>query len=211
MYTFIDREEAGRLLAMLLLKYKESNAIVMAVPRGGVPVAYEVATRLNLPMDIVFTRKIGNPLNKEYAIGAASLTDYFIIREKEVTDDYIKSEVKKVQNRLKEMKEKFDRYLQHRDPAGKTLIVIDDGVATGNTLLATVQMLRKSRPAKIVIAVPVAPPQTVKELAKIADEVITVHTEEPFYGVGWFYMNFDQVNDEEVIHILDKQRVLPVD
>jgi len=205
---FRDRIEAGILLAEKLKKYKNDKGIVLAVPRGGVPVAYAVARELNLPIELILTKKIGHPGNKEYAIGAASLSDYFIVPHEEVSDEYIQEELKKIRSRLKEMHRKFMGDKEPESLEGKTIIVIDDGIATGNTLLGTVNVLRKSKPGKIVIAVPVASESAVEKLTTEVDEVIAILIPEFFYGVGAFYEDFSQVTDEEVMFYLDKLREL---
>lgn len=201
---FINRIEAGKQLAGRLKKYKNDPVILLAVPRGGVPVAYAVAKETGLPLELILTKKIGHPGNKEYAIGAASLTDYFIIPHENVSQDYIKKEVERIRLRLKEMYVNFKSTLDFGSLYGKTVIIIDDGVATGNTLLATVKLIRKSNPAKIVIAVPVASESAVQKLAEEADEVITLFIPTVFYGVGAFYDNFEQVSDEEVLFYLNQ-------
>jgi putative phosphoribosyl transferase len=201
---FQDRVEAGLLLAEKLKKYKNQEGIVLAVPRGGVPVAYAVARELGFPIEVVLTKKIGHPANKEYAIGAASLTDYFIIPHENVTEEYIENELRIIRSRLKEM---YRRFMGDREPenlAGKTVIVIDDGIATGNTLLGTVNVLRKSKPGKIIIGVPVASKSAVEKLSKKVDEVVAVLVPDELYGVGAFYKDFEQVSDEEVLFYLDK-------
>ncbi|HVM86982.1 MAG TPA: phosphoribosyltransferase family protein [Puia sp.] len=201
---FRNRIDAGLMLADKLKKYKNENGIVLAVPRGGVPVAYAVAKELNLPVEIILTKKIGHPVNKEYAIGAASLNDYFIIPHNDVSELYIQTEVKKIRQRLKEMYKKFMGDKEPENITNKTVIVIDDGIATGNTLLGTVQVLRKNNPGKIVIAAPVASKSAVLKLSKEADEVVVILMPDEFYGVGAFYENFDQVSDEEVLFYLNK-------
>lgn len=202
MKPFIDRSDAGRQLAKLLKPYQGTHAVVLALPRGGVPVAYEVAKALNLPMDLVLAKKIGHPGNPEYAIGAVSLTDEYLEPHAEVSEAYVNAEKTKVRSRLREMQQLF----LGRRPAlplkGRTVIVVDDGIATGNTLQATLKMLRKAAPASIVIAVPVAPPAALQKLASVADEVVCVHTPEVFWGVDGFYEDFAQVSDEEVAAIM---------
>ena len=205
---FADRIDAGLLLAAKLRKYKNDPGVVLAVPRGGVPVAYAVAKELGFPIEIVLTKKVGHPFNKEYAIGAASLTDYFIIPHEHVSEEYIQKELKTIRIRLKEMNKKF---MGDREPAkleGKTVIVIDDGIATGNTISGTVHLLRKSKPGKIIIGVPVASRSAVLELSKEVDEVVALMIPEEFYGVGAFYEDFGDVSDEEVMFYLDKLREL---
>jgi putative phosphoribosyl transferase len=205
---FRDRLAAGFVLATKLKKFKEADGIVLAVPRGGVPVAYAVAKELGLPIEVILTKKIGHPMNKEYAIGAASLTDYFIVPHENVKEDYIQHELERIRRRLKEM---YTRFMGDKEPEnlkGKTVIVIDDGIATGNTLLGTVNVLRKSEPGKIIIAVPVASRSAVKKLSKEVDEVVAVMIPEEFYGVGSFYEDFEQVSDEEVMYYLDNLKEL---
>ena len=201
---FRDRLQAGLLLASKLEKFKNDPGIVLAVPRGGVPVAYVVAKELGFPLEVILTKKIGHPGNKEYAIGAASLTDYFVVPHSDVTDVYIEKELLRVRNRLKEMHTRFMGDRKPADLKGKTVIVIDDGVATGNTLMATVNVLHKSDPGKIIIAVPVASRSAIHKLSKEVDEVIVVLVPEELYGVGAFYEDFEQVSDDEVMFYLDK-------
>lgn len=145
-------------------------------------------------------------MNKEYAIGAASINDYFIVPHADVSDEYLHTEIEQVQTKLKEMYVKFMGNEKPEDLKGKTVIVIDDGIATGNTLLATVNVLRKSKPAKIIIAAPVATANSVQKLSHHADQVIAVIIPGEFYGVGAFYEDFEQVNDEEVKYYLEKLR-----
>jgi len=205
---FHNRIEAGLLLAAKLKKYKNDPGIVLAVPRGGIPVAYAVAKELGFPIEVILTKKIGHPVNKEYAIGAASLTDYFIIPHENISEEYIQQEVERIRTRLKEM---YKIFMGDREPEnlqGKTVILIDDGIATGNTLMSTVNVLRKSKPGKIVIAVPVASKSAVNKLSSEVDEVIALLIPKIFYGVGAFYEDYEQVSDEEVMLYLDKLREL---
>lgn len=207
-FMFRDRLGAGLMLAAKLKKYKNDQGIILAIPRGGVPVAYAVAKELGFPMDVILTKKIGHPMNKEYAIGAASLRDYFIIPHENVSEEYIKQELLRVRTRLKEM---YTMFMGNKEPEnlkGKTVIIIDDGIATGNTLLGTVHVLRKNNPGKIVIGVPVASQSAVQKLSKEVDEVVAVLIPEEFYGVGAFYEDFEQVSDDEVMRYLHKLREL---
>ncbi|MGB5008468.1 MAG: phosphoribosyltransferase family protein [Ferruginibacter sp.] len=201
---FYDRLEAGHLLAAKLKKYRDDPGIILAVPRGGMPVAYAVAKELGFPVEVILTKKIGHPANKEYAIGAASLTGHFIVPHENVSDEYIQHELTNIRARLKEMYQKFMGDKEPEDLRGKTVILVDDGIATGNTLLGTVNVLRKSEPGRIVIGVPVASKTAVEKLSKEVDEVIPVLVPDEFYGVGGFYEHFEQVTDEEVMFYLDK-------
>lgn len=191
------------MLADRLKKYKGTDAVILAVPRGGVPVAFAVAKELGLPVQLVLAKKIGHPLNKEYAIGAAGLTDYFVVPHDNVPEAYIRQEVAVIRTRLNEMQQQFMGGKEAIGLKGKQLIVIDDGIATGNTLLATVNLLRKMNPSKLVIAVPVASASAVEKLSEVADEVVALLVPDEFYGVGAFYEDFSQVTDDEVKRYLD--------
>ncbi|MCF3107673.1 phosphoribosyltransferase [Niabella sp. CC-SYL272] len=201
---FKDRTEAGSLLAVQLKKYKNEPGIVLAIPRGGIPVACIVAKQLKFPMSVVLTKKIGHPLNKEYAIGAASLTDYFLVPHENVSEQYIQEELKSIRIALNQMHEKLMGKRPPEKLEGKTLIVVDDGIATGSTMLATINLLRHSNPRKIIIAVPVASQNAIQKLSKQADEVVTVLSPEVFSGVGAFYNDFTQVSDTEAISCMKK-------
>ncbi|MGN6395609.1 MAG: phosphoribosyltransferase [Mucilaginibacter sp.] len=201
---FKDRTAAGHLLAEKLSSYKNAPGLVLAVPRGGVPVAYCIARELGFPMDIILVKKIGHPNNKEYAIGAASLTDYVVTPHPDVSASYIEEEVARIRTRLTIMRQKFLGDREPADISGKTVIVVDDGAATGHTLLSTIDVIKKGKPAKIIVAVPVASRPAARLLAGAADEVVTCLTPDYFYGVGAYYENFKQVSDDEVAFYLDK-------
>lgn len=205
---FRDRSEAGKLLAEKLRKYQNLPGVLLAVPRGGVPVAYEVAKELSLPLEIVLVKKLGHPLNKEYAIGAVGLKDMFVIPHENVTEFYVQNQVQKIRTRLQEMQKKFMGDKEPQNIVGKTVIIIDDGVATGNTLLATIEILKRQNPKKIVVAAPVVSRSAAHKLNKEADELVSVLIPESFYGVGVFYEDFSQVSDEEVLEYLQKLKDL---
>ena len=201
---FRDRLDAGRQLAVKLIQYKNEPGVILAIPRGGVPVAFELAKEFKMPLELVLTKKIGHPGNKEYAIGAASLYDYFIVPHENVTAKYIEEELVNIRSRLNEMSRKFIKGKLPIQLKGKTIIIVDDGIATGNTLMGTVNLLKKSNPKKIVIAVPVASKIAFYKLSKEVDEIVALLIPEIFHGVGEFYEDFQQVTDEEVIELLDK-------
>ena len=197
-----DRKEAGMLLSQKLEKYQHTDTIILAVPRGGVPIGYEIAKNLNLPLDIILSKKIGHPFNKEFAIGAVSLDSTIIDEYPDIPKEYIEREIK---NLRESMKDKYNLYRDYRKPddiKGKTVIVVDDGIATGNTLLASLAMLRKRHPKKIIVAVPVVPFDTVKVFEQNTDEFVYLMAPKDFRGVGRFYESFDQVSDEEVVRML---------
>lgn len=199
---FYDRNEAGLALAQKLDHYKDSEAIVIGVPRGGVPVAFAVAMELRLPLEIILVKKLGHPNNKEYAIGAVSLTDRLVSNEETVPESYIESETQLIRERLVEMERKFCSNRKTVSFANKTVILVDDGIATGTTLLATIRLLRKSKVHRIVLAVPVASEAALKKLAPEVDESICLLIPDYFTGVGAFYEDFAQTSDKEVAELL---------
>jgi putative phosphoribosyl transferase len=205
MIMYADRVEAGLVLADQLKKYAGQPGVVLAVPRGGVPLGFIIARELKLPLEILLSKKIGHPNNPEYAIGAVSLTDRVIIPHEGVSNEYIESETRRIREKLKENYKKFMGDNKPIDLKDKIVIIVDDGIATGNTLLSTVKMLRNQKPAKIVIAAPVASRSSVEKISKLVDEMVVPLIPKEFYGVGGFYKNFDQVSDEEVLNYLDKQ------
>ena len=201
---FKDRLEAALMLKDKLKKYEHSNTVVLAVPRGGVPLGYTIAKSLDLPLDIVLSKKIGHPYNNEFAIGAVSLDSVIIDEHTGVSDSYIQNETIRLRASLKE---KYKRYRGNNKPIdieGKNVILVDDGIATGNTLLASIAMLRKKNPSKIIVAVPVIPYETVSLFEKKADEFIYLMAPRNFGSVGAFYQEFNQVEDEEVIQMLQE-------
>ncbi len=197
-----DRKEAGLLLSEKLEKYQETDTLILAVPRGGVPIGYEIAKNLNLPLDIILSKKIGHPLNKEFAIGAVSLDSTIIDPYPDISNAYIDSEIKHLRELLQE---KYALYMGNRKPIDikdKNVIIVDDGIATGNTLLACISMLRKNNPKKIIVAVPVVPADVAPTFQQNADEFVFLMAPMDFGGVGRFYQEFEQVNDDEVIRML---------
>ena len=207
-YRFRDRIEAGRVLAARLVEYaNRPDVLVLGLPRGGVPVAYEVARELGAPLDVFVVRKLGMPGHEEYAIGAIATGGVRIINEEAVrafgvTDAEI--EAVTAEERI-ELDRRERLYRDSRPPpaiAGKTIILVDDGLATGSTMRAAVEALRQEGPARIVVAVPTAAPETCAELAVHVDEMICAITPEPFYAVGLWYDNFAQTSDEEVHDLL---------
>lgn len=208
---FEDRHDAGKRLAGSLVQFRGKNAIVLGLPRGGVVVAYEVAKELALPLDVIITRKIGAPGNPEYAIGAIAENGELLLNEEEIRNfdipsSYLADEVRRKQEEI-ERRARFYRggaappVLRNR-----TAIVVDDGVATGFTTAAAIRAVRREAPRTIVLAVPVAPRQTLQWLATVADEVVCLATPEPFFAVGRFYVNFDQVEDDEVRQYLQSSQ-----
>ncbi len=202
---FKDREDAASALSPYLNKYRNRPVVVLAVPRGGVPIAYHIAKEYDFQLELLMLKKVGHPANKEFAVGAVSLEDYVIDESIDIPKSYIDSEIQKIRQSLQERYKKFVG--DHHTPINlenKIIIIVDDGIATGNTILSSIKMLRKKRPEKIVVAVPVASSQAVAKIKKLVDNFICLYTPEPFIGVGLHYMNFNQVTDKEVIQFLKK-------
>lgn len=204
---FKNRSEAGRALAAALQKFKETKrTVVLGLPRGGVVTAYEVAKALHLPLDIIVPRKIGAPDNPELAIGALAggsvMLDKELIALLNVPEDYIQVAIEREQKEAKRRLALFRKGQREQDWAGWTAILVDDGIATGSTMRASIAALKKMHAAKIVVAVPVGPPDTIDNIKQEVDEVVCLYTPSSFMAVGQFYDQFPQTSDEEVVELL---------
>ena len=209
--SFRDRADAGRQLVPRLMAYADQNPTILALPRGGVPVAFEVARALRAPLDLIFVRKIGAPGHAEFGLGAVvdGAHPQVVLNEEAlghvaVPPGYIEDETER---QLKEIERRREHYLAGRRPVdvhGRVAIVVDDGIATGGTVRAALKGLSRARPARLVLAVPVAPADTIERLRTEADEVICLMTPEPFYAVGEHCDDFRQTSDREVITFLDE-------
>lgn len=203
-----DRIEAGRVLATKLTAYaNRPDVLVLALPRGGIPVAYEVAKALHVPLDIFLVRKLGVPGHEELAMGAIALGGIRVINKGvvetlHIPDDVIEAVTQKEQQVLEQRERLYrdDRALP--DVRNRTILLIDDGLATGTTMRAAAHALRQRQPARLVVAVPVGAPQTCEELRPEVDEIICTETPACFYGVGRWYEDFSQISDEEVYNLL---------
>lgn len=207
---FADRTEAGRQLARHLRKYAgRDDVIVLGIPRGGVPVAFEIATTLRLPLDVLVLRKLGVPGQEELAFGAIAIggvriLDPVTIRESNLTASEINAVI---QIEEQELQRRDREYRAGRPPlrlAGLTVILVDDGIATGSSMRAAIRALRQMKPARLVLAVPVAPRLTSAHLRSEVDELICLKSPESFYGVGQFYEDFPQVLDAQVTVLLHR-------
>jgi len=208
---FADRVDAGRRLAKALQTYKEKNAIVLAIPRGGVVVGFEVANALNIPLDVIIPRKIGAPGNPELAIGAIMEDGTIIMNEEltgflQVSADYIKEESESQRIEVERRLKFYRGIAPYPDLKNRVVILVDDGIATGSTMKAALASVRKKGAKAVVIAVPVGPPSTVEELEKEADHVVCLQSPESFMAIGQFYENFTQTLDEEVVELLKLNR-----
>ena len=199
---FIDRYDAAMQLAQRLEKYKNQDGVILAVPRGGVPIGYYLAKHLNFTLDLLMTKKLGHPSNEEYAIGAVGLEDSIIEETDNIPAEYLEKETARIREQLKERYRKFMDRNEPVDLKGKTVIVVDDGIATGRTILATLKMLRSRHPRKLIVAVPVASPEAAQRIKKEVDDFICLYTPSPFYGVGRFYQDFSETDDEQVTALL---------
>jgi predicted phosphoribosyltransferase len=208
--VFEDRVDAGRRLAAKLMHYAgQPDVLVLALPRGGLPVAYEVATALGAPLDLLLVRKLGVPDQPELAMGAVATGNTRVLNEDIVRLLHIERQsIERITQRERaELLRRQQAYRGERpEPvlAGRTLILIDDGLATGATMRVAVAAVRQQRPHKVVVAVPVAPPETASLMSAEADELVCLMTPEPFRAVGQWYIQFDQTSDEEVRQILDR-------
>lgn len=209
---FRDRTEAGKVLADRLAAYTgDPDAMVLALPRGGVPVAFEVAEALKLPLDIFVVRKLGLPGHEEFAIGAiasggARVLNQDLIRQLALDDEVIEQIVAREQRELERREHTYRGQRPAPDLRDRTLILVDDGLATGSSMRAAIAALRQQQPAKLIVAVPVAARSICDELDALADEVLCLETPPNFRAVGLWYRDFSQVTDEAVIDLLERNR-----
>jgi len=211
MARFRNRVEAGRRLAAELREYKGQDIVVLAIPRGGVVIGYEIAIELGAPLDIVVPRKIGAPGNPEFAVGAVTEDGTRVLNEGAiemlgVSEEYLGRIIEREIDEIKRRVTTYRRGVEPENLAGKTVIVVDDGLATGATMKAAIASIRKRGISKIVVAVAVAPPDTVRELSKDVDRIVCPVVYEPFFAIGQFYDDFSQVEDDEVINLLKLAR-----
>ena len=205
---FKDRTDAGLLLVKKLSNYHNNkDAVVVTIPRGGIPLGYVISKGLHLPLELVLSKKIGHPLHKEFAIGAVTLTDRILSdAANDVSRMYIEAETSRIRTILKERQ---DGYYDKRKPISfknKIVIVVDDGVATGNTLMSSIKLIEKQKPSQIIVALPVGPPSVIEKIKNIpyVNDTICLLVPENFRAVGQFYKNFDPIKDNEVVTLLEK-------
>ncbi|OUC14036.1 MAG: phosphoribosyl transferase [Alkalinema sp. CACIAM 70d] len=212
---FHDRREAGRLLAKKLKEYAHrEDVVVLGLPRGGVPVAYEVAEVLEAPLDVCIVRKLGVPGHRELAMGAIASNgvrwlNYGLIRDLQISSPAIDEVAAK---ELRELQRRDRTYRGDRDPwnvENRCVIVVDDGLATGASMRAAIHVIEQQHPAQIIVAVPVSPRETVRQLAQEVTQVVCLKTPEPFHAIGLWYENFAQTSDEEVCQLLHHSDLPP--
>jgi putative phosphoribosyl transferase len=207
--AFADRREAGARLARTLVRFADDDVVVLGIPRGGVAVAAEVARALGAPLDVVIPRKVGAPGNPELGLGAVApgvrVLDERLIKDLRVSPEYLEREVAAQELEIERRSAAYRRGRAPVELDGKTVIVVDDGVATGGTAVAALRWAKQAGASRVVFAVPVAPPQAIPMLSREADEVVVLATPEPFYAVGQWYERFDQVSDDEVVRLLSER------
>jgi putative phosphoribosyl transferase len=211
---FRDRTEAGKLLASKLMDYADrKDVLILALPRGGVPVAFEVAKALHVPLDIIVVRKLGVPGQEELAMGAIApggvrVLDPGLMERSRISTSAIDAVIAKEEVEMERRERAYRGDRPATDVNGKIVILIDDGLATGSTMRAAVQAVRRGQPAQIVVAVPTAPPSSVHDLQAEVEDVIACMTPRLFFGVGEWYVRFNQVSDEEVRALLQEAKTL---
>lgn len=201
--VFQNRHDAAARLGEALRKYEGKNGVVVGLPRGGIPLAYFLAKLLNFQMVVIPSKKIGHPLNKEYAIGAVTLEGRVIKQVADVADSYIESETERLRKILLAKEQFYGGAELVGGLKDKTVIIVDDGIATGCTMEAVVELVNSKHPAKVIVAVPVAPPAAVVKLTSKVDEIICLHQPAEFYAVGLFYRDFSPVSDQEVRRLVE--------
>jgi putative phosphoribosyl transferase len=214
MAFFTDRIDAGKRLASMLKDFTGKNGVVLAIPRGGVVVGFEIAKALNLQLDVIIPRKIGSPENPELAIGAVAedgttILDNQLIKYLAVSKEYVVIETQRQKHEIGRRLKLYRQDASYPNIKGFDVIIVDDGIATGSTMKAALASVRNRGASSVTVAVPVGPPSTIEELNELADRVVCLYTPEYFQAIGEFYNDFSQTPDEEVIRLLRESKQKP--
>lgn len=197
---FKDRQDAGKKLADLVSSKVPKDAVVLALPRGGVPLGICISKEISAPLDLVLAKKIGHPSHREFAIGAMAEDGKPIFnKDIEVNNDWLENEIIQINKQIKERREMYEDILIKQPLENKVVLIVDDGIATGMTMFAAIEAVKMQKPATIIVAVPIIPKDTYKHLANLVDQVLTLDVPKKFLGaVGAYYDDFSQVSDLEV-------------
>ena len=205
---FKNRKEAAKILAEKLNRFRDEDVIVLAIPRGGISLGAVISDRLHCPLGVVFSKKIGHPSNKEFAIGAVSPNGHTLnIYHKKVPQEYIDKEVVRMKHLMAEEAALWHEYIFTGELEGKVVIIVDDGIATGSTLLACIHMVSAYGPDYVIVAVPVAPASIIPIIRKEVSEVICLKIVDNFCSIGEHYQDFSKVKDKEVLHLLRRSAI----
>jgi putative phosphoribosyl transferase len=205
---FANRDDAGRRLAKVLGAYKGQRPLILAIPRGAVPMGKVIADALAGDLDVVLVRKLTSPYSSEFALGSVDESGWVFVADYAAgaggTPEYLEREKQRQMETLRARREQYTPFRQPLDPKDRIAIVIDDGLATGSTMIAALHAIRAKQPAKLVCAVPVAPPDTLEKIRSFCDELVCLSAPPNFHAVGQFYAEFNQVSDDEVVEVLRK-------
>lgn len=203
---FTDRLDAARQLSAKLESFSEDNPVVLALPKGGVPLGLEIARTHQLPMDVILSKKIGHPLYPEFAVGALAEDGEPLVhayQKKQLDKEWLAQEIDRIRQQIADRRQSYGKVLEKQDLSNCSVILVDDGIATGMTMKAAIKSVREQGAASVTVAVPIIPRDTYQELLKLANQVIAVDVPDNFLGaVGAYYENFNQVSDKEVIKML---------
>jgi putative phosphoribosyl transferase len=212
---FKDRQEAGKVLVKELDKLNLNNPLIVAIPRGGVIIAQALAEKYNNPINLILPRKIGSPTNREVAIGAVTqdgtvILDDYLMSILGLTQEELADDIQGVIDEINRRDKVYPNIIKLDEVSNREVVLMDDGIATGYTIMAAIQSLKNRQPARLILAVPVAPEEVIIKLKNQVDEVVCIDTPEDFYAVGQFYEEFEQVSDNEVLAILNNNQLTQV-
>lgn len=202
---FKDRTDAGKKISCLLNVVDLKNTIILALPRGGIPLAIEISKRFNLPLDVVLAKKIGHPNQPEFAIGSISENgDLILNQDISIDSSWLKKEEKRIIEEINKRRKQYSKFIEKQELKGKDIILVDDGIATGMTMFSAIDYVKKENVRKITVAVPIIPQDTYLKLKELVDEVVAIDIDKYFLGsVGSYYEKFPQVSDQEILEMFN--------